>query len=73
MPTIQINTCSDCPHVGHSGAFTPGGAKPVCDHDDATNRVCQFKRNVPKKERWHWKYRQVKLDGAVPAWCPLNH
>ena len=71
MVTLEIKSCGGCPYVGHSGGFTPGGAKPVCDHNDAVDRVCQFK-NVSKKDRWHWKYRKVTLDGAIPVWCPLK-
>lgn len=32
---VTINTCKDCRHLDHSGAFTPGGALPVCGHNDA--------------------------------------
>ena len=31
--SVQINSCTECRHWGHSGAFTKGGAKAVCDHD----------------------------------------
>ena len=33
--TIRINTCKDCRHFGHSGAFTVGGSRPVCRHRGA--------------------------------------
>lgn len=33
--TTTINTCTDCRHLDHSGAFTPGGALPVCRHHNA--------------------------------------
>jgi hypothetical protein len=37
---IQIEvTCETCEHLDHSGAFTPGGAQPICDHDDAAERA----------------------------------
>lgn len=33
--TIRINTCNDCRHFQHSGAFTVGGMRPVCGHRGA--------------------------------------
>jgi hypothetical protein len=28
-------SCKNCRYQGHSGAFTPGGAKPICNHSKA--------------------------------------
>ena len=36
--TIQIETCDDCRHSNHTGAFTPGGSKPCCNHPDYVER-----------------------------------
>jgi hypothetical protein len=32
---VKINTCQDCRHLDHSGAFTVGGERPVCRHHGA--------------------------------------
>jgi len=66
--TVEITRCAQCRYVDHSGAFTPGGAKRICGHNDAS-RLAPGKE---KKDYWHWKYRVVKED-RVPAWCPLKH
>lgn len=34
MRAILIKECFGCPHWDHSGAFTPGGAKPLCRKKD---------------------------------------
>lgn len=41
--TTEINKCTDCRHLGHSGAFTPGGAKEICSHSDAIERSTSYK------------------------------
>ena len=35
MKITRDITCSTCPHLDHSGAFTPGGAKDICGHPSA--------------------------------------
>jgi hypothetical protein len=67
---VNIKDCSDCCHLGHSGAFTPGGAKSVCGHDYAVDH-CPNK-NAKGKDRWHWKYRVLNPE-KTPDWCPLKH
>lgn len=58
--SIQINSCTECRHWGHSGAFTKGGAKAVCDHDVS----CE-------KRGYDWRDRIIKTD-KIPEWCPLK-
>ena len=67
---VQLKCCSDCHHVGHSGAFTPGGAKDVCDHADAVVRCPNGK--AKGDDRYHWKYR-VGRRSRIPSWCPLKY
>ena len=64
---VDIKNCGDCRHLDHSGAFTPGGAKDVCDHRNASS-TSTLKRH---KEKWHWKNRVVRAD-RIPSWCPLK-
>ena len=56
----EIKDCPSCPHRDHTGAFTAGGAKPVCGHNktiDAKGYDC-FKR-------------VIKCSPETPSWCPL--
>lgn len=66
---IKIEHCNMCPHVSHSGAFTPGGAKPICSHHGAA-----YDRPGVKPENW-WQ-RQLTKDKSgnliIPDWCPLS-
>lgn len=65
--TIRIKSCSQCRHLDHSGAFTPGGAQYTCEHKSAPD----------PKGNSHWKYRVVnkknptQLPKEFPDWCPL--
>ncbi len=85
---INIKTCLDCDHVGHSGAFTKGGAKPICEHSYAAECVWKEKQEDPDAEKyWDWKYRVIpyrtKINNdlnvkyrepkKIPSWCPLKH
>lgn len=67
---VVINKCTDCRHWDHSGAFTPGGAKPVCGHSDSipSKRVA---REKGIGNRHHWKHRVIEGDD-IPDWCPLR-
>ena len=67
--TIELLSCMDCRHKDHSGAFTPGGAKPVCDHDDAPCGPTSIKA----EDRYHWKYRVINKYPEIPSWCPLKN
>ena len=55
--TVTIKTCSECRHLGHSGAFTPGGARLVCEHSGDSD----------------WASRVIAKDKSIPDWCPLKH
>jgi len=78
-----IRTCSDCRHLGHSGQFTPGGARPVCDHPWATDlmsppgiprpRPTDRGPLGPDNNAFHWRHREVGRDSVPPASCPLRH
>lgn len=59
---IKIDSCHSCPHASHSGAFTPGGAIPLCQHDDFRDRRVKHK----------YVGRERKPSGEIPAWCPLR-
>lgn len=70
--TVEIKSCSDCRYRDHSGAFTPGGAKPVCGHPDACDdwkkRVTPYRRVFDKNG-----YDYCRLPKKIPDWCPLKH
>lgn len=64
---VKIDGYKDCRHRDHSGAFTQGGAKPICGHPQATEHF-----TTPEApDRYHWKYRVVNID-VIPACCPLR-
>ena len=58
--TTIIKTCADCPHRDHTGAFTKGGAKWCCGHDETcrTRGYDCFKRVIKNHDK-------------IPGWCPL--
>lgn len=65
--TVNIRSCEDCRHKDHSGAFTPGGARPICGHHDAcSKRYLEY-------DKYGWQQRVLPSDGAIPNWCPLKH
>lgn len=73
--TVVLNGCKDCRHRDHSGAFTPGGARPICGHYDAV-RFATYKKLVNKKDKddkYHWRHRVLKDLNKIPEWCPLKH
>jgi hypothetical protein len=59
--TKDIAACSGCPHRDHTGAFTPGGAKPCCRHEE----TCRTKGYDCFK-------RVIKNVNKIPKWCPLR-
>ncbi len=73
---VTIKNCDGCRFLDHSGAFTPGGAKPICKHSDA------LKRGEGKKDPGHYKHRvlphkAIEFDRILkrktpPDWCPLR-
>ena len=72
MKYIKIKTCDDCPHSDHTGAFTKGGAKPCCNHDevvrtkgnDCFNRVIEYKTDYDRVP-------PARVPKRIPEWCPL--
>lgn len=77
--TKTINSCADCRHLDHSGAFTPGGAQQICGHPAATRAA--YAPGAGDEEPYHWKHRVInKADptgdvslAPIPDWCPLKH
>jgi len=67
--SINIDSCDTCPHLDHSGSFTPGGAKPICGHHDAA-----YGRPGVKPEDWQKRRLKKGPDGKliIPEWCPLR-
>lgn len=62
--TIIINKCSECPHVGHSGAFAAVAYKPRCDNAG---------KPLPYKVGDNGRGGAVaKSKGGIPDWCPLE-
>lgn len=71
----EIKNCEECHHQDHSGAFTPGGAQPVCGHPDTVER-----KGTSWKKRVLPHIREIDEDQPlpgyrimrIPAWCPLR-
>ena len=53
---VIINSCNECRHGGHSGAFTPGGARPVCEHGMASD---VSSKSVHGDMKHHWRRRVI--------------
>ena len=86
--SVEINSCSDCRHLDHSGSYTPGGAKSICGHDksaywawdgkthkEATG--CKYNcgdaaGNGCQCDYWNWMHRVIPIN-PIPNWCPLKH
>jgi len=76
---VTINNCGDCRHKDHSGAFTPGGAILICQHNDSpkikeVSGVWDF-RDITTKEIAEEVFGPIKLNSnkTIPEWCPLKH
>ena len=67
MRIMKIYKCSQCPYISHLGAFTEGGAKNICDHEDAVF----WATNSYTIDRYHWKHRIVNPN-TIPKWCKLS-
>jgi hypothetical protein len=78
MKIIAIEDCSQCPHVSHSGAFTKGGAWPVCHGPglewEVFNEVLDY--NDPEAGK-KWSPPILPTNECrnrvreIPEWCPL--
>ena len=66
---ITIDSCSDCKHSDHTGAFTPGGALRCCQHSNSPKNFCMEKHTGRKKDE---NYKIAKIDCNIPTWCPLK-
>jgi len=64
----SIKDCLECPFRDSSGAFTPGGARPICGHENAgvSNKVSSIGNGR------HWKYRILETYPEIPNWCKLR-
>ena len=67
--TIEINTCADCKHSDHSGAFTKGGRQYLCQHRSnlVHDAFCgaEYTRLLNPEE-------PTKFPEEIPAWCCLK-
>lgn len=85
--SVQINSCHNCRHNGHSGAFTKGGAKPVCRGPRASHHATKGK-NIKEDNKYHYEHRVLpyktvdlgrprgichQLTKEIPEWCPLKN
>ena len=81
--TIQIETCWDCNHKDHTGAFTPGGSKPCCHHPHTIkmndgrrvipyNKVKEDNRSIFNKDSFIQPARYNNELKGIPTWCPLK-
>jgi len=60
---IQVQDCSSCPHLSHTGAFTRGGAKPLCNHPTTVKERLGKEGGLSKM--------QIPKFPRQPKWCPL--
>ena len=60
---IPINTCFDCPHRDHQGAFGKVAYVPVCGKKN---------RKLPYNVTTGPIGQQANPTGNIPAWCPLE-
>lgn len=68
MVQTELNSCKDCRHAGHSGAFTEGGAQLLCDHPNAPkNRNSKWNRPLLNPSA------PTEFPKDIPDWCPLKH
>jgi len=72
---VNIEKCSDCRHCDHSGAFTPGGAKPMCGHPHQRRKLPYTEVPIPDNERRMYPLSQEYefIVTEIPEWCPLKH
>jgi len=77
---IEIKNCSRCPHRDHSGAYTQGGAWPVCHGPNVVDWASiDVDYNDPKaNEKWsppilpvENRFTRTPTD-IIPTWCPLE-
>ena len=84
----DIVNCGTCYHRKHSGSFTLGGAKSICDHPDCSVTVKKMynlkdedanrndKNYKIEDQCYYWRNRLVEsffLLGKIPKFCPLKN
>ena len=75
---IVIENCGCCPEYDHSGAFTRGGAFPLCSKTRAPEsqqkKYKWYCRILPFKVVWSevWGKEIRQYTGKIPGWCPLK-
>ena len=72
MKYIEVKSCNDCPHSDHTGAFTKGGAKPCCNHDEVVRTKGNdcFERVIPYKTDYDRK-PPARIPKKIPLGCQL--
>ena len=70
---VTLETCFDCRSIDHSGAFTKGGVKTICNHNDAVEFFTVGKTLRNKRDKYHWRHRVIKNPYKIPGLCPLRH
>lgn len=68
---IEIDSCFRCPKYDHSGAFTPGGAIPLCYAFSSKKYSKYNARKLPYNSTGRNGKRQAT--GIIPDWCPLKN
>lgn len=66
--TVEIDNCSECRHAGHTGAFTPGGSKPICGHRDYCKSL-----KADGVDRMSCFDRVLGNYPEIPSYCVLKH
>lgn len=70
----QIKRCTECPNYDHSGAFTPGGAIPLCRGIGGKGETIDTGRyRYPMEHCSVLPNKHRGYTGEIPDWCPLPH
>lgn len=86
---VTIESCRDCRYIDHSGSFTPGGARTICNHPDVIEIVGEIKKifkpndyikhlNNQKSPLYkaaenYIHWEHRVIEKTIPEWCPLKH
>ena len=75
---IVLETCSDCPHRDHKGAFGNPSCVPCCRHPNARqddgmspelpHTISEGKPMLSGGKKFH-----ATPTYTIPEWCPLEH
>ena len=69
---IVLETCSDCPHRDHKGAFGNPSCVPCCRHP-AARREDGMSRELPYTPSVDGTRIHAMATYVIPDWCPLEH